>query len=263
MKTNARPFVREYKSRSPKMARKAPDDFFISGTNQNKMVRRESRGAAELSAKLPNRSPQGEAEALFTQAEVAPANGIDERELRDTREPRGRVLPCLLQEVRSRASENPVKVSNANTSNGTSASPICKKQRLNSRVANLHSQNLRRPSVSDEFSALSDLEILSLIEYAKIELARRKDVGKEKLRAEIESKLRDAGLDLRDLFEIEGKSARGAGNEKATVAPKFRDPTSGEMWSGRGRAPKWVAAIMKEREWTMEQFKQSDEFLIS
>jgi hypothetical protein len=74
--------------------------------------------------------------------------------------------------------------------------------------------------------------MLSLIERAKIELACRKDAGKEKLRAEIESKLRDAGLNLGDLFEIEDRSIRGSDNTKATVAPKYQNLSSGETWSG-------------------------------
>ena len=122
--------------------------------------------------------------------------------------------------------------------------------------------------MSDEFVKLSDLEVLSLIERAKFELARRKEADKEKLRAEIEAKLKNAGLDLGDLFETERKSTRGAGKSKdndgqSAVAPKYKNHVSGETWSGRGRAPKRVATILQEREWTVEEFKQSDEFLIA
>jgi DNA-binding protein H-NS len=206
-----------------------------------------------------------EAESLFTQAETSPANSISEPEMQENPQASGRILPCLLQEVRSPTSENLVKVSNARTNMGRSSSPVRKKQGSNrSSKIDVYTPTLWRPSVSDEFSALSDLEVLSLIERAKIELARRKDVGKEQLRAEIEAKLKDAGLDLGDLFTLEGK--RGVRklnpNDGAGVAPKYRNHASGETWSGRGRTPKWVAAIMHEREWTVEQFKQSDEFLI-
>ncbi len=118
--------------------------------------------------------------------------------------------------------------------------------------------------MSDEFSKLSDAELLSLIERAQTEVARRKEAGKEKLRTEIESKLKSAGLELGDLFGGVGKQAGREGKAKTNeVAPKFRNHVSGETWSGRGRAPKWVAAVMQEREWTLEEFKQSDEFLIA
>jgi DNA-binding protein H-NS len=115
---------------------------------------------------------------------------------------------------------------------------------------------------------LSDLEILSLIERAKAELDRRKEDKKEQLRAEIEAKLKSAGLDLGDLFESERKNTRGAGKSKEddgqkTVVAKYKNHVTGETWSGRGRAPKWVVATLQERDWTVEEFKQSDEFLIA
>lgn len=34
---------------------------------------------------------------------------------------------------------------------------------------------------------------------------------------------------------------------KGTVAPKYRDPKTGAEWSGRGRAPAWIADKKRER----------------
>ena len=31
------------------------------------------------------------------------------------------------------------------------------------------------------------------------------------------------------------------GKAKRPVAPKYRDPATGATWSGRGRAPRWIA----------------------
>ena len=98
-------------------------------------------------------------------------------------------------------------------------------------------------SVSDEFLKLSDLEILSLIERAKVELDRRKEANKEQLRAEIEAKLKSAGLDLGDIFESGRKRTRVAGKSKeddgqSGVAPKYKNHVTGETWSGRGRSPR-------------------------
>lgn len=36
--------------------------------------------------------------------------------------------------------------------------------------------------------------------------------------------------------------ARAAGAAKRAVAPKYRHPQTGETWSGRGKAPRWLAA---------------------
>lgn len=119
--------------------------------------------------------------------------------------------------------------------------------------------------MSDEFASLTDLEILSLIHRANDELARRKTVHRETLRADIEQKLKNAGLDLADLFpEVEGKAGKEPKTvdrgSKAVVA-KYRNHVSGDTWSGRGaHPPHWVKAIMVERGWTIDEFKASDEF---
>ncbi|ALK92746.1 H-NS histone family protein [Limnohabitans sp. 103DPR2] len=48
------------------------------------------------------------------------------------------------------------------------------------------------------------------------------------------------GLTVHDVFP----SGRGASKQKSStgskVAPKYRDPVSGQTWTGRGKAPKWI-----------------------
>jgi DNA-binding protein H-NS len=119
--------------------------------------------------------------------------------------------------------------------------------------------------MAQEFSNLTDLEILSLIHRANEELARRKQAHRKTLRADIEEKLKTAGLDLADLFpEIDGKPARAqkpAERAPRSVAAKYRNAASGDAWSGRGaHPPAWVKTILIERGWTIDDFKQSDEF---
>ena len=48
------------------------------------------------------------------------------------------------------------------------------------------------------------------------------------------------GLTAQDIFPS-GRAAKVAGT-KATVkvAPKYRDPATGQTWTGRGKAPKWI-----------------------
>ena len=46
-----------------------------------------------------------------------------------------------------------------------------------------------------------------------------------------------------------------------SVVAKYRNAASGDAWSGRGaHPPAWVKTILIERGWTIEEFKQSDEF---
>lgn len=126
--------------------------------------------------------------------------------------------------------------------------------------------SLEKPQkMSDEFAQLSDLEIASLIHRATEELARRRRAYKETLRADIEQKLKNAGLDLADLFpELEGSAAEAKAEDRAprVIAPKYKNHVSGDTWSGRGaHPPQWVKSILIERGWTIEEFKASEEFL--
>ena len=44
------------------------------------------------------------------------------------------------------------------------------------------------------------------------------------------------GLTASDLFSRKA-GGKGAGGK---VAPKYRNPSTGETWTGRGKAPKWI-----------------------
>ena len=43
-------------------------------------------------------------------------------------------------------------------------------------------------------------------------------------------------LSASDLFSRKAGSKSGSGK----VAPKYRSPSTGETWTGRGKAPKWI-----------------------
>jgi DNA-binding protein H-NS len=88
---------------------------------------------------------------------------------------------------------------------------------------------------------------------AKISLARldvpallqlRDDVGAAlKQRAhELESQLARLGEDAG------GRSRRGGVSslKGVKVAPKYRDPATGNTWAGRGAKPRWLVARIKE-----------------
>jgi DNA-binding protein H-NS len=90
-------------------------------------------------------------------------------------------------------------------------------------------------------SSLKDL--LSQIESLQNQVAevRQREVGDAiaKVRAIIE----ENQLTASDVFP----SGKGKATAKKTgkVAPKYRDPISGNTWSGRGLAPKWLAGKNK------------------
>lgn len=67
------------------------------------------------------------------------------------------------------------------------------------------------------------------------EAARRAEIVS--VVAEIQGRMKEYGITLEDL-----KS--GAKKARTAVAAKYRNSATGESWSGRGRAPKWLAEEM-------------------
>lgn len=87
---------------------------------------------------------------------------------------------------------------------------------------------------------------------AKLEASARGK--KDKAVAQVNALMKKLGVTTDDL--LERSRARGARKATASrglgksagkraygpVAPKFKDPKTGETWSGRGRTPRWLAA---------------------
>ena len=102
------------------------------------------------------------------------------------------------------------------------------------------------------------------VAHLQAEIARRTEEAKRELRAEFDVKLADAGLKITDLYGAAG-SKPGIVRAKTlkvtqSVDPKYRDPKTGATWSGRGRAPQWVEAILEERKLSIQAFKVTGEF---
>lgn len=60
---------------------------------------------------------------------------------------------------------------------------------------------------------------------------------------QIRDLMQNHGLSLRDLENITKKKTN---KERSPVAAKYRDPASGATWTGRGRAPLWLAGRSKD-----------------
>lgn len=61
--------------------------------------------------------------------------------------------------------------------------------------------------------------------------------------AQIKSLMAQFNLSIKDLKLKDGKVSRAPGK---AVAAKYRDPATGETWSGRGRSPTWVIKAKAE-----------------
>lgn len=67
------------------------------------------------------------------------------------------------------------------------------------------------------------------------EQARDKEIAT--VVAQIRTMMTDYGIQASDLGIASTKRKRKAG---APASPKFQNPQTGETWTGRGRAPKWI-----------------------
>ena len=88
--------------------------------------------------------------------------------------------------------------------------------------------------------------------------AREKQRRRE-LRAELEHSVAAAGYSLVDILPEIGKRAPRGRKRPA----RFRNPENPkETWTGVGRTPKWVNAILAELEIDVAAFKSNQKYLI-
>lgn len=74
----------------------------------------------------------------------------------------------------------------------------------------------------------------------QISEARRRELSEAI--AQARSLVAEFGLTAQDVFPV-GRSAGKAPRNSTSgvkVAPKYRNPATGQTWTGRGKAPKWI-----------------------
>jgi DNA-binding protein H-NS len=88
---------------------------------------------------------------------------------------------------------------------------------------------------------------------AEAEQVRKNEIAN--VITDIRSKMAEFGITLKDL----GSEPKGKGRRKgaASASPaKFRNPDTGETWTGKGRRPKWIVEAEN-------QGKSANAFLIA
>jgi len=58
--------------------------------------------------------------------------------------------------------------------------------------------------------------------------------------AKVRALVADFDLTAEDIFPAAGKVRSAVKKSSGKVAPKYRNPQTGETWTGRGKAPKWI-----------------------
>ena len=120
-------------------------------------------------------------------------------------------------------------------------------------------------------SSLSQSELNNLISEASRELEARKK--SESIIRDIHKVLDKHGITKRERSVLlqaamsggmaSTRTPKRASKRKGVkVAPKYRCPTSGDTWTGRGRAPAWVVEACKANKLSIAAFKSSSTYLI-
>jgi DNA-binding protein H-NS len=69
-----------------------------------------------------------------------------------------------------------------------------------------------------------------------IAAARQREISQAV--AKVRELVAEFGLTAQDIFP--GRGAKSATKSVSKVAAKYRDPATGQTWTGRGKAPKWI-----------------------
>ena len=94
-------------------------------------------------------------------------------------------------------------------------------------------------------SSVADL----IAQKAEIEkkIAEAQREAKSSAIAQVRALMAEHGLSMADLASKAPAAPRAAGKKGGSggkVAPKYRDPATGNTWSGRGLQPNWLKAAL-------------------
>ena len=112
-------------------------------------------------------------------------------------------------------------------------------------------------------SNLDTEELDGLIGKAQSEIASRETQKRRDLRTELDHRIRSEGYQLSDIFP---ELAKGITDEprRRKMPAKFQNPQDRrQTWSGIGRSPKWVQAIIEEHAIDVKAFKRLPTYQIT
>ena len=89
----------------------------------------------------------------------------------------------------------------------------------------------------DEVHMTTYKELLKQREALEMQIAEARQREIAQAVSQARALVAEFGLTAQDIFPT-GKARVAA--KGAKVAPKYRNPATGETWTGRGKAPKWI-----------------------
>lgn len=89
-------------------------------------------------------------------------------------------------------------------------------------------------------------ELRKEIAALQAQAAEEQLAAKKAAVAEIKAMMAEKGVTLDDLAgrPSRGRVAPGKSDGRKAVLPKFKNPATGETWSGRGQQPRWLRALV-------------------
>ncbi|MES2261479.1 MAG: H-NS histone family protein [Pseudomonadota bacterium] len=94
-----------------------------------------------------------------------------------------------------------------------------------------------------DLSNMTAAHLRDLQKQVERELKKRETEDKDKAREKIFAIAQSLGVPVKELIGngVRVKGAAGARAKTGTVAARYRNPAdSAQLWTGRGRQPKWV-----------------------
>lgn len=109
------------------------------------------------------------------------------------------------------------------------------------------------PEFIEALRGLSVGELRRVVAFAEARIREREAGEKAALKARLLKEVQDSGFSLADLFgdvaqpPKPGRKTKGGVKAERGPAPmKYRGPNPGDTWSGRGREPGWLKALVAE-----------------
>jgi DNA-binding protein H-NS len=99
-----------------------------------------------------------------------------------------------------------------------------------------------KSSVMSAIDQMSIQELAALIQVAEKKRQKKLETAQHDLIAEFRARAAELGLSMDALMPPAATMRRTKEETGARLPAKFRGP-NGEEWTGRGRVPKWLAAL--------------------
>ncbi|AOJ10000.1 hypothetical protein WS71_22370 [Burkholderia mayonis] len=97
-------------------------------------------------------------------------------------------------------------------------------------------------------------DVKAQIEALQAEASALRDKELAAVIADMRAKVAEYGLNEQDVFgRKRAPRAKDTGTAKGASVPKYRHPKTGATWSGKGRAPAWIAKARNRDRFLIEQ----------